>query len=1151
MFAVLLGVLPASAQTITGTVRGTVTDPSGRVVAGSKVTATDVATGVATSTVTNSTGLYNIQFLPIGTYNISVTARGFDMALVPAFSLEINQIAEIDIKLQVGSISTTVKVDSSTSPIMQTEDATMATTLSSSTLSNMPLNGLNFQSATLFVPGAVDPGLAALSGPEGTERAGVGLDFAQNAPTFNGARGENNSFILDGVEMNETIADLAGYNPAPDAIQQMQIITGNASAEYGNVSGGEVLVVTKGGTNQYHGSAYGYYQSNTMGQANSWANNFADIPLEPYTQSQFGVTVGGPILKGKLFFFGDYLGFRWHTGGEKTGTVATPAMRTGDFSELLSPTYGGVQLYNNQPANGKGYAGATPYNDNQITISNPVAKFLFANSVAYPLPNRAPLPGFLDLDNWTFTSKNWRENNQGDLRIDYKVGPKDSIMGRYTDGDAYDESGPIVSAAAWIPSMDDYPFQNFVASWVHTISNSMVNEARLGVSRTVWRQSIPYDPSGIFGTDGDDKTGIPFPKQAFPGMTEMAFGSDESYPGTTAIVNLIYETNFHYGDDFTWQHGAHVTKFGAQALRYDQNYYYPGNDGALGNFTYGGGYTADPLVGMAGYGFADFLLDQAASASVGTVPGDMGNRQYRLAFYAQDDWKFRHNLTVNLGLRYAYDQPMYEVNNKEATLDLSNPSAGPAAIEYAGVNGNNRALYNPYYWQFMPRVGFAWQIMRRFVLHGGYGITDDLEGSGVGLRMTQNPPFTSLFSYSPVSPTVSSNGGGPMLAENGFTIPSNGTASVALPTNYTAWDPNLRASDVQQYNLALEYLINGSTSAQVAYVGEVGQHLIMYRQDNQWSTPLTGKISPNDCSGTIEPAAPWCTLVGNTGSVFVTGAEAISNYNALQAQLRHRASANGLEYTINYTWSRAMTDFNGGFWGVGAVAEGSGEAQNAHDPMGNYGPAGYDTRQSLNANGVYQLPFGRGRKFGLGHMSNAFGVVDGVLGGWQLSGDAILYTGFPLGMGTPENYNVNGGGALPIHFRPMKIVHRTVQNWFGTDPSAVPCTTLNSDGSTYDNGVCAYGVESELGFGTSRPGTERAPGFRQVDVAAFKTFTIKGSHTLELRGEAFNVGNLASYAPPISSTLTSYTTGTNSTFGRIEGTNSSPRQIQVSMHYGF
>ena len=1126
--ALALAATAAWAQTITGSIRGTVTDPSGAVIAGASVAATNVATGVTTTSHTSKQGEYNIQFLPIGNYTVTVTASGFAKSTIAAFALEIDQIAKVDAKLQVGDANTTVNVSSETSPLLQTQDATLGTTINSNTLSTLPMNALNYQFATLFVPGAVDVTLSSMGGADGNERA---TDW-YGTPSFNGNRGQTNNYVLDGVEMNETMNNLSAYNPAPDAISEMRVITGNANAEYGNVNGGEVLVITKGGTNHFHGSVYDYFQDNYM-SANSWANNYSSVKLQPYTQDQYGATIGGRILRDKLFFFGDYLGFRYHTGGVAKATVATAKMRTGDFSEVYGSEYGGFQLWNNQ--NGAGFANATMYANNQIPIVNPVAKYLFAHPEVYPLPNTTPI--YADLDNYSGFSKGQTHNNQGDVRIDYKATDRDAIMGRYTYGNATDFYALAVLPTTFPPT-NTYPFQSFVANWVHTFSPAWINEFRAGVARTIWLQGIPNDLTGDFGMSGNAKVGIPFPNQPFPGFSEMNFSTFESNVGTAAGINEFHENNFYYGDDLTWQHGTHTTRFGVQILRYQQNSWYAGNAGAMGQFGYDGQYTANGNTGSQGYGFADFVLDQADGATVGGVAGPNGQRQYRNAWYAQDDWRIRPNLTLNLGLRNAYDQPIYEVNNKESSFDLATPDAGLGGILLAGKNGNSRSLYNPFHLEFMPRFGFEYQPYHKLVVRGGYGITDDLEGTGANLRMTQNAPFFHTFSYAPTPPTSTNNGQGPMPVENGFNLSSS--ANTISTFNFNVWQTDLKPALIQQFNLAVQYILTPTITAQVGYVGELGQHLIVPAQLDQYSSTATGYIADGDCSGTIAPAAPYCSIVGNDGNLFYTESNAYSNYNAMQAFIR-RQSANG-SYTINYTWSKAMTN-NAGFYGVAGVAESSSFFQNVYDPHGDYGPAGDDTRNSVTANGVYHLPFGRGHKFG-----NSWNrPMDEILGGWQLSGDAVLYSGFPLTMGSYEDYYVNSFAAHSIHFRPMKIAHRSIQNWFGTDPSAQPCVTIDNSGNTVDDGTCAYGIESENGFGNSQNGSERAPGFRQVDLSAFKMFTIREGQVLELRGDAFNALNLASYAPP-NAQLESYP---SPSFGRITGTNSSQRVMQVSMKYRF
>lgn len=368
----------ATAQTITGTIRGSVIGPRGSAVAGATITATDVATDVKTSTTSDSSGLYNFQFLPIGSYEITAMASGFRTATAGPLTLEIDGIAQCNFTLQLGVVSTTVNVPAAPSAIFETQSATLGTTVTSNTIENLPLDGLNVQTASIFVPGAVNPTFDLMSGPAGYERD----TSSATIPSFNGNRQQGNSYILDGVEINETLNNLIGYNPAPEAVQQMRAITADADAEYGDVNGGEMVMVTKGGTNQIHGSIYEYYENQDLA-ANSWSNNYASLPKGCFHQDQFGAAAGGPIRKNHLFILGDYLGTRNIASGMSAANVATKKMRTCtpnngvitcDFSELL--TVNGIQLYNPEVSQTNptgGYANASPYPDNQIPLNSPVA----------------------------------------------------------------------------------------------------------------------------------------------------------------------------------------------------------------------------------------------------------------------------------------------------------------------------------------------------------------------------------------------------------------------------------------------------------------------------------------------------------------------------------------------------------------------------------------------------------------------------------------------------------------------------------------------------------------------------------------------------------------------------------------------------------
>lgn len=1120
------------AQTVTGSITGTVTDSSGAVVPNAAVAARNVATGVETTTRSNQSGVYNFQFLPIGSYSVIVNASGFAKTTAGPLRLEIDQIAKVDIKLQVGQTSTTVKVNAE-GAVLQTQSSTLATTVTANTIENLPLSGNNFQVAAVFVPGAVLPRFDMEGSAQGFERN----TNPETLPSFNGNRQQGNNYIMDGVEINEPTNNLIGYNPAPQALQEMRTITANADAEYGDVNGGEMILVTKGGTNQFHGSVYEYYENQAL-TANLWSNNNHSVPIPKgvFHQNLFGVTFGGPVIKNKLFFFVDYEGTRNNSSGTGTASVATAKMRTGDFSELL--TTNGIQLYNTQPSTTNptgGWTNATPYTNNQIPINNPVAAYLFAHPEVYPMPNRPADTGTVDYNNYGAPTAGVIKNNQGDLRVDWAIGAKDSLWVRYSDGDAYDFSPKVVLPVTF-PTSNDYPFHSGVVNWVHTFSSALVNQARAGYSRVQWFNGIPTDLTGKFGMNGNQTVGIPAP-QAFPGFSLISLpNSLESNVGSAAIVQNFLDNIFNYGDDLVWQHGNHTTKFGVQIARYQQNNYYAGNYGALGQFIYTGDYTSNNTSAGGGDGFADFVLNQAATTEVGGVAGPVGQRQYRNAFYAQDDWKVLPNLTLNLGVRYGYDQPMYEVNNKEVNVDISKKGSCTAAndntnpcLMFAGQNGNSRALYNSFYSEVMPRIGFAWQFVPKFVLRGGYGITDFLEGTGANLRPTMNPPFFSQFVNSPVTPSEIS-GGDPLSVANGF---SNGTQ--AAITQYDAWDTNLKPAMVQQFNLTTEYLVTSNTTAQVGYVGEVGQHLIVPAMPNQWTRV-------NDPT-----SAPFLNLVGANGKVVLTVSSAVENYNALQATLRHRQS-NGLEYTLNYTWSKSMTN-NPGFYGISGVDGASAYWQNYYDPKADYGQSGFDVRQTLNGTAVWQLPFGQGRRFG----SSWNRATDEVLGGWRLSGDVILHTGFPITLtGSNRSAVHSSGGARANVYRPLKIVHRSVRHWFGTDPSSNPC-------SGADNGTCAFGSEQTGQFGDAPPNNgPRAPGYRIIDMSLFKSFRTVEDQNLTFRVDAFNTFNMASYAAPAyvsaANGIDPATFASNpdaSVEGQITSTLSPARQFQLSLIYKF
>jgi outer membrane receptor protein involved in Fe transport len=1161
------------AQTITGAVNGTVTDPTGAVIANAKITATNVDTGIETPSATNNDGIYNIPFLQIGNYKLTVDAPGFATATYGPFVLETAQIAKVDVKMGMSSAQQKVSVEAEVVPLLNAENSTLATTLDTRAIENVPLVSRNLIALTMFLPGAVSTNPngfvnnAAVSGPISTNQT----------VSVNGNRQQANNYLLDGMDINQNLDNIAGYSPSVDAVGQVRVISANAPAEYGNVLGGDILYQTKSGTNQFHGSAF-YYLGNYNLNANTWANKHTSTitPINSFTRNIFGGTIGGPILHDKLFFFGDYQGGRYHLAGPANATVLTLKERQGDFSELLDRSLMCLSTDTTAQCTAKLiqlYDATTPgfpaYPNNKIPIgANSAANYLLANPTIYPLPNRPPQAGSPATNNYRGVQKLRNFGDQFDIKGDWKATQKDNLSVRYTWGHFGQTTiNPLPTSFAAAPT---FPLWGLAINAVHTFNPLMLNEFRAGYTRLQNNGAVLLDPTGVFGLNGNKILGIGSAvpgsaPQAFAGFAVQGFGNSASPQGFQATNGTEYTnlgnanlgTNytlntFLYGDDFTWLKDRHTFKFGVQFLRQQQNNFYPGNDGSLGGFYFLGAGSANAIgfvnpngYKATGYAAADFLLNRAGFVSKGGVAGPVGMRSWRDAYFAQDDWKVTPTLTLNLGIRYEYVQPIYEVNNKMSTIDPNNPSvillAGSAQARAAGFS---RALVDAYYGSVMPRLGFAWSATPRFVLRGGYGLQNFMEGTGANLRMTTNLPFQSTYQASG-SQAAGNNVGNFFLVQNGFSNPASGAA--ASGAVYNVWNKHIKPAFIGMYTLTVEYEVNNTASVQVGYVGESGQHLVTANYRNQLHNPciVNGVIqvvatpTPVTACLTLAPAPFYATPgVGYNGVIRYTDSNATSNYNALQATFRQRIW-HGLQYTVNYTWGHAMTN-SIGFYGAPSITVNSPYAENVYDLHSEYGPVGQDVRNAVNWNMVYDLPIGRGRQFGSGMPL----ILDEIVGGWKIGMTGVAYSGFPVNINTGSNNSfTNGNSQRANHYRALKIVNRSNSHWFGTDPSAVPCTSPG-----VDNGVCAYGQPANGTFGTARPLSERAPNFQTYGASVLKDFTVWREQKINFRADADNLFNSAYLGNPVSNIA-------SGSFGNIEGqatpVRSGPRQLQLSLKYIF
>jgi hypothetical protein len=1053
-------------QTYTATLTGSVVDPGGAAVPKVQVVAVNQATKLEYKTETGDAGVYRLPFLPIGTYVVTAELTGFKKVVSSALQLEVNQTARVDLTLELGAVTDEVTV-SGTSPILQTETPTVGVTISSTTVNNLPLNGRNFQQLTLLSAGAITPN------PSGFTSAGPG---AQGRPYVNGNREQGNAFLLDGISVDETIDNRIGYKPNIDALAEFKVETSNSSAEFGNVTGATVNATLKSGTNNLHGNGFEFFRDDSL-DANSWSNNRVSAPKQQLRQNIYGGTLGGPILRNRIFFFGDYQGTRQNTGGGTSQTVAPAEWRTGDLSSFTTPII--------DPQTGQQFPGnRIPAN----RIVNPVARALFADPNLYPLPTR---PGTSNITgNYVTTFENKQKGDQFDVKIDARFSDKDNVSGRYSFGNF--NTYPIRAALPTTVTTKAFSRpQNVALNWTRIISPTIINEARAGMNRAVFINDV-FDWAGV--GNGNATLGIPG-TQAAPGFSAITLSANLLTDiGARATTEDNVTNTFHYGDTLTITQGRHFMKMGGQFLRYQQNRFYPGNNGLLGYFTYGTTFT--------GVAFADFLLDLLNQKGLGSNTGTWGHRQNRIGVFFQDDFKMRSNLTWNLGIRWEYTSPVVEVHDRQSNFDIQT-----GRQLFAGRDGNSRALYDPYYKGFEPRVGFAWtpkMFAERLVVRGAYGITQYMEGTGSNLRLPLNPP---LFAEADNSFDKST---GPGTIARGFTDVIVRDQPSGL---IRVWNPDLRPQFTQQWNLTFEYQLRATTTVSLGYVGHDATHLVA---PTDWNQPLPGTGPPStwlpfNQRRPLYSALPLVTQISGTDSW------AVSNYNALQTSLRRRY-ANGLEGLLAYTWSKTMTD-NLGYYGSGGVQAQGAYSYNHYDRQGlNYGPAFFDATHNITASAIYEIPFGR-------NSQGWNGLADAVLGGWNVAGIVNWHTGFPITV-SASNVSLQDprGTSRPNRIGDGTPADQTLEHWL--DPTAFELPPLGS-------------------FGNAGVGIVRAPKYGNLDVSVGKRFPLAGGKYLDFRTEFFNFLNHPSFSPPARDF------STPSTFGLITSTVSQSRNLEFALKFVF
>jgi hypothetical protein len=1122
MFAALL--TAAWGQEVTGSIVGTITDASGAPIKSAFVTATDLDRGTVSTAQTNESGAYDLLRLPIGNYTVKVTSPGFEAAVRPSFALVLNQTARIDVQLKVGKASETVEVSSS-APLLQTDTTDISTPIDHVVTENVPLLTRNYGQLSLLTAGAVSTNPGAFISGQNT--------FQVGRPYINGNREQTSNYILDGIDNNQHDNNEVAYTPNPDAIQELNVITQNPSAEFGNFLGGIMNVSIKSGTNSYHGSAFEFWRNDKL-NANSWSNGLTTpvTPKEAFHWNQFGATFGGPIIKSRLFFFVDYEGLRNPTVSTQNVLVMSPAERTGNFGELCTDAGGS---FNGAGAcsvtSGQLYApGAStaPGSRPIIPNNNLTAAGLTLSKAALNIVN-SPLYPTAAANTLFYQQTELNSADQGDVKIDWTPNDKDRISGRYSQQSVRNPTTETFALADNGFTNFLYPLHNGVADWTHPFSTSLLNDFRIGFSYFPVSQSyanpVNENLPQTFGIPGSPQPFLPSIQGTFGGVTNLG--------NPLSAANLFADTVIQIGDSVMKTYRNHEFHAGFQFNRYYDNFLYPGNEGLAGFFNFNGQYTAlDGTTG--GSGLADFMLGLPNNFGIGAGTGNRYMRNNLYSVYGQDNWRIRSNVTLNLGLRWELFTPRYAADSNEVNYSLF----GGQLLTPGNSDGIGNALYKQYngITNFEPRIGVAWQpaFLKETVVRAAFGVSNFMESNGVNNLLTQNPPFETAHNVTYADTTNLPA----TTLDQGFTgFPAGCTLTLAEAyspicfsgVNIHAFDVNLRPEVHYQWNFSIQRQFGNATTLQVGYVGQENQHLSNITMLQQKILNANGTVSP---SPYLNP-----TLLGLVGQARYTTDDGVSNYNALQVVLQERFS-HGLQALANYTWSKCLSDTPGfyGQYGDNVATEAQTIAgwafpQNPYDQLGDYGRCAQNVASNFNGYFVYELPFGRSRQFG-GSMN---AVEDAVLGGWRLSSGFIFHSGFAQTILASSDTSGTGGfstradcvSGVPSHI-PMTF-----------DPASLGVHFLNPASVT----TPALGT-----YGNCQVGAFDGPGYRDMDLGIGKEFRLFESHAIEFRMDATNLFNI-----PIFNFGQEYSgqhTAGASNYGEIF-TSQGSRQIQLALRYRF
>lgn len=1085
----LLSLLPLSvlAQETTGTFRGSISDPSGARVRNAEITTTQIETGLTRKTTSNSDGEYTIVLLPVGHYQIKVSANGFDTYVRDGVTLNVNEMVMLNISLVIGSQRDSVNVTAEAVEVHTGSD--LGQTVQQREILDLPLNGRNFTQLGLLQPG-VAPVTQGLKNAGGPLRAG-------QAYSVNGARPESNEFLIDGVDNFDIV--YAGYifEPPIDALTEFRILTNTAPAEFGHSAGSTTNIVTRSGSNSFHGDLYDFLRNDALD-----ARNFFAQSVEPLKQNQFGGTFGGPIQKEKTFFFGYYEGFRNHQGQTYTSTVPSLLERQGDFSQTVDPATGQVSPLVNE-LTGQVFPG------NRIGSINPISANLLSY---YPLPNLGT-----NLYSTTQTIRDTRD--QFGIRVDHYFSQQESIFTRYNfaQGSEFD---PIAVSGATVPGFpvqENDRSQNVVVEQTSSLSASLVNIARVSFLRHKFLdvQGLNHTPSSTAGFD------FPTTLQAQAGLPYIDIPGYGNIGDPLTGPRDTYQNTYAANDSLTWVRGKHELQMGG-GFHHDQINAVQGI-ASNGYFVFSTFPTSNS--------FASFLEGAPVVFLQGGGYLPRGLRGTSLDAYVQDSYKLSRRLTVNMGLRYDLTFPFTEVHNQQTLFEPGVQSKvmpdAPEGLLYPGDPGVPKGLIQTDYKGFAPRLGFAWDPTGsgKWAVRSAYGIFYDPYYNG------QGGPLQDIISAPPWFKIL-------QIGQPNFADPTAGINPSIPGYNYPvlldSLDPHMRLPYAQNWNLTVQRSFAGGWVAEAGYVGTKGTKLPRFIEANP------AKFIPGTCGGqpcsteaNVDQRRPYsgCTL-GQPESDCLYTSEAYlagvvnSEYNGLQTSLRKQLT-HGISFLASYTFSKSL-DENSSFNMTGGSSQDvAGEndlAQNPFDLRAEHGRSLFDQRHRFVFSYEWQLPSP--------HFSSR--LAKQAVDNWQINGILTLATGTPFTVYDSTDVSLEGSAEEISGFsanRPNLIGNpndgpKTAQEWF----NVAAFQQLNP-------------VTQAGQFGNAGRNVTQAAGLGQFDFSAFKTFRIAEAKTLEFRAEFFNLFNRVNFGLPNNDI-------SSPTFGQVESA-LPPRQIQFALKFLF